>query len=210
MAFSSTQPNPNTPLQPIPWWREYWWILGLIGVAVLLVLAFLIQLFVAARYPVNQENTWNAITPGYTTLFQVESRLGQPISKTRTAEGTKVTYTSPFKAIPHEVIADQQNKVVFIRELLPADSTLTLEEVKAEFGEPDMSLFHTTIAIGQQAHVFLAKGVVTVANLSDGRIEEKWYFEPTTADAFMKSWGKDLSEDGAGPEEFPAPPEAQQ
>ncbi len=191
-------PLPQTPPKK-SFVKEYWYVFFLIGAFGLLLIA---QIFRALTPPAPaplKDNSWNELTPGYSSYQDVQTKLGQPLASNKTARGTELSYQSQFPSIPTQVVINDENKVTFIKERLPYDPEHTLQAYIDKLGTPDLELYiEESEAI--KAHVFLAEGLVIVAHISDKSVEQKWYFEPTDKDTFLASWGQALSENQPGPE----------
>ena len=99
-------------------WLKKNWKFTLAAMAILLfATAQVIRLLTPpTQPPVGAVNTWQGITPGYSTLDDVYQKLGTPIKTEETAQGTRASYKSVFPAQPNAVVADKQQKVQFIKE----------------------------------------------------------------------------------------------
>jgi hypothetical protein len=179
--------------------REYWYAFFFMGMFVLLAAAYIFRAFTPYT-PVNvvQDNTWNAVTPGLSTLQDVQSKLGAPESVQKIDQGTQLNYKSIYPTQPNQVIANAEGKVIFIKENVDYNNKENLSTYIEKFGQPDFALFTPDGPL--KSHVFLTKGIVIVAHLKDNSVEQKWFFEPTTKETFLQSWGKDLSDEESGPE----------
>lgn len=180
--------------------RDYWYVFVIGFLGLMLIIAQIIKLL-TPQVPI-QENTWNNITPGYSTIQNVTELLGQPIGQEQTDSGTIYLYESEFPTIPTEINTNQDQKVTFIKQRVSYNPDSTLQKAEEQYGKYDLELNVPESHGAVSAYVFLQKGVTIIAHIGDGSIEQVWYFEPTTEEAFMNSWGKDLSTEEPLPEEF--------
>ena len=182
-------------------WKEYWYVgLGII-IFVVLIVSQIFRLLTPQPVPI-QENSWREVTPGYSSLDQLTEKLGPPLSTEKNELGTALYYQSDFPVFPNAVVVDQSNTVQFIKEYIPYDPNHLLTQYIEQFGQPDLELIDEKTGPATRAHVFLQKGVVIIAHISGGTVEQKWYFSPTTKEAFLRSWGRDLTDQESGPEKF--------
>ncbi|MDH5533664.1 MAG: hypothetical protein OEX81_04530 [Candidatus Pacebacteria bacterium] len=175
--------------------KENWFIVFIISSFVIVTISLIIQSIITQQIPI-QENTWNGVTPGYSKYKDLVENMGIPIDKVETETGFDIKYQSDFLALPHEVVTDKEGTVSFIKEYLLYDPTHLLSQYVEDFGEPEIVLFDDQSGTAFKAHVFLDEGLVIIAHIKDGSVEQKWYFEPVSKEIFLKSWGKTLSEKG--------------
>jgi hypothetical protein len=184
-------------------WSDFfssqWFVILLITAFFITVISLIIRALLPEEIPV-QENTWNSITPGFSNYEQLVEQMGPPLDSVETEDGFKLDYQSDFLAIPNQVITDKTGTIEFIKEYLLYDPNHVLKTYKDLYGEPDLVLFEEENSSAIKANVFLEEGLVILAHITDGTVEQKWYFVPTTQDLFLASWGQALSEDSEGPE----------
>lgn len=189
--------------QPKSFFRKYWYVSLFVFAFVLLVIAQVLRLLTPP--PPLQTNSWNGITPGRSTLSQLDQQFGLPIQTQQSQLGTVLSYQSEFPTLPHQVVVDQENTVQFIKEYIPYSPDLKIDQYIQQFGQPDLELIEPEAGEAARAYVFLSQGLVIVAHVTDGTIEQRWYFTPTTESAFLQSWGQELTDQEAGPEPFQFP-----
>ncbi len=145
----------------------------------------------------SQDNTWNSITPGFSTGADVVQRLGQPINsrKIDNSDNTELDYISPYPAQPNQVVVDPNAKVQFIKQYVGVDQKEFLQDYVNKFGNYDLALVDPQTGEADRVYVFANKGVAIIAHIADGSVEQKWYFTPTTAGNFLTSWGNNLTND---------------
>lgn len=189
------------PLQKeeLPLWREYWYVVAMAIAFIVLLLSYIIRLVIPARAPDNQANTWNGVTPGYSSLQDAISKFGEPTGTKQTANGTATVFEAFDYSAPHEVITDQSGTITFMKEYLPYDPENILQSYIEQYGQPDLSLYNHTGNPGNLNHVFLKEGLVVVAHEEENVVFERWYFEPTDQATFLQSWGQSLEEERHGP-----------
>jgi len=166
---------------------------------IIVIISLIIRNILPEEIPI-QENTWNGITPGYSKYEQLVEKMGVPIDSVETKDGFEIKYQSEFLAIPNKVETDKEGTVQFIKEFVKYDSTHNLSQYIKEFGKPDLVLSDRESGISLRANVFLTQGLVIMAHVKDGSVEQKWYFTPIDQKEFLSSWGKALSLEAHGPE----------
>jgi hypothetical protein len=191
----------NTPAKPTlgRWLKEYWYVSLLVIAFIGFTISFILR-SITPPLPPDSPNQWQGLAPGYSRLQDATTKLGEPVSQRQTPFGTEVGYKSTFPAIPHIVVVDSQNKVRFIKEFTTYDQAHTLKNYTDQFENFDLELFLKNNREPVKAYVFLEEGLVIVAHLNGGFVEQKWYFEPTDQETFLKSWGTSLSGEETGPE----------
>ena len=180
--------------------RDYWYVFVFGFFAIILIFAQAIKLL-TPQIPI-QENTWNNITPGYSTTQNMVEILGQPISQEQTDFGVRYSYESEFPTIPTKVETNLKQKVVFIKQRVAYDPELTLNKLQQNYGNFDFEINVPESHGAIKAFVFLQKGVAVIAHIADQSIEQVWYFEPTSKEKFLQNWGQNLSDQESTPEEF--------
>lgn len=183
-----------------PLWKEYWYVLAMAFAFILLIISYVIRLILPPTPPPDQSNNWNGITPGYSSLQDVTSVLGEPVGTKRTAQGNATVFESHDYSAPHEIITNQQGTVTFAKEYLPYNPDNVLSTYVEEFGQPDLSLYNHQGNSANLNHVFLDEGVVIVAHAEEDIVFERWFFEPTNEATFLRSWGQSLEPEPEGPE----------
>lgn len=180
--------------------KKHWYLTMVAGVIVALALTYLFQLLTPETPPT--QNSFANIQPGQNFNNTTLPNYGDPISSYTTDEGEQVyLYTSDVPIHPHEVHVSENRKVVLIKEFYTFDETNTLEKFVENYGEPDLVLYDSLSPDSVRAHVFLDAGIVAVAHVDGGIVEQQWYFTPSDSETFITGPGKDLSEYGHGPEE---------
>lgn len=147
-------------------------------------------------------NAWQELTPGKSSINDVQKKLGEPKNIARYRSYSVLEYDSPFPTMPHEVAIDKNNQVIFIKEYLVYDKSHKLSQYLDKYGQADLNLYAPMISGAVKAHVFLKEGLVIIAHLQDESVEQKWYFIPTNQETFVKSWEKELTKIQKGPEKF--------
>lgn len=187
--------------QKTPLWKEYWYVTFLIGAFFVLAVSTIIRSVLPKNELVtDQPNSWGVITPGHSTINQASQQLGQPISNIKTDLGVVSTFNSFNTFSPHEIVTDQNGTVVFAKEFLKATPNHKLSQYTNQYGQPDLKLIDKNSSDALTANVFLKQGLVVLAHNADETVEQKWYFEPTNQDSFLKSWGSELTTETHGPE----------
>lgn len=203
----NNNPQNTSVTQPtrIPW---YIWLLGL--AAVLIVVGAIFRVLTPLPTPPeNAPNSWQGVVPGYSKLDSAVDTFGQPIGSRRVSAGTEYSFTSPIQVFPHQVVTDDQGTITFMKEYLSYKDERNLSEYTEKYGPADLVLKDEGSRDSLDAHVFLDEGLVILAHVADGAVEQIWYFEPTTAETFLASWGKNLTPEAqVRPEDFVPPGES--
>jgi len=173
-----------------------------IFLGIIVLISALIRLLTPATAPTSEFNTFGGtVTPGYSKIDAVTEKLGQPLNKKTTDLGQLYEFSSDYPQIPNLAVSAEDGTVIFIKEFLPFDTKETINTYLADLGQPDFKLKDTESSSALDAYVFTKAGLVLLAHLDGGVIEQKWYFVPTTPEIFIASWGRNLSTQGEGPEE---------
>lgn len=194
----SRQPQKQSP------YKKY--LLIFLGIlAVLFVIAAIVQQYVPIEEPPVQQNTWEGLTPGYTITPKLSAELGEPVAvKNLPAEKQQVSYKSEhFKAYTNDVIVNKDGVVEYIEVHQAYDPEHTFADYISLYGEPDLELYATEISTSSKAYIYLEEGVVVIAHDTSNIVERIWYFEPTDRETFMLTWGRELSTQSSHPEAFP-------
>ncbi len=186
-----------------PSWSDFfvshWFVILLILSFIITLVSIIVRSMLPENVPIN-DNTWNNITPGFSSYSQLVEKMGPPLESVETEDGFELKYQSDFLAIPNEVVTDKEGKVQFIKEYLIYDETHLLKQYTDKYGQPDLILNDPQSGPAVEANVFLQAGLVIMAHVNDGSVEQKWYFSPTNRQVFLNSWGEQLSDEGPQPE----------
>ncbi|HEX7017710.1 MAG TPA: hypothetical protein VF209_02270 [Patescibacteria group bacterium] len=178
------------------WLRKNIWVVFIGGIVFLIIISAILRILTPPKPP-EDAVSWQGIYPGYTTIQELAATFGEPEQVIPSTNGQTLLYTSEYNDRPHQVIADQEGTVRFIKEHLFYENYPTLDQLVTELGPYELELFYEE---GLKGYVFLSKGVVAIASPATQRITQKWYFEPVPREVFLSSWGKELSEQAPAPE----------
>lgn len=184
-------------------WLDFFinhWFVILIIASFIITLVSLIIRSLLPKTTIIGENSWNEITPGHSDYAQLVEKLGPPLETIETEDGFNLKYQSDFLAIPNQVVTDKQGTIEFIREYLKYDPNHLLSEYTDKYGQPDLVLNDHQSGHALKAYAFLRQGILIVAHIKDGSVEQKWYFTPTDSQTFLKSWGENLTDEESEPE----------
>lgn len=176
-----------------------WFTLLLVASAIITVISVIIKSLIP-EVTIIKDNSWNEITPGFSSYEQLIEKMGPPIETIETEDGFNLKYQSDFLAIPNQVVTSKEGTVQFVREFLKYDPNHLLEQYTKKYGQPDLVLSDPQSGPAVKANVFLEQGVLIMAHVKDGSVEQKWYFSPTTSEIFLQSWGETLSKEDTKPE----------
>jgi len=175
----------------------------LVGIffAIVVLISTIFRLITPEPVPTSEFNAWGgSVTPGVSTVQDAAAVFGEPIDSENSDLGTKVTFASDYPEVPHEVITTENGTIMFVREHLAPDYEKNVSEYISEMGIPNLILKDQDSKMSLNANVFLQAGVVILSHVSDGTVEQKWYFIPTSEELFLASWGKNMTYEGSGPE----------
>ncbi len=174
--------------------KKNWLTIFIVLAVILFVTADILQVITPrVAKPGNQPNTWKSITPNYSKISDVYKAFGQPLETKKIDQGTQLSYKSVFPALPNQVVVDPQEKVSFMKEQTLHVDGGNISNYTTKYGKADLVMFDAETGPGDRAYVFLSKGLVIVAHVGDGSVEQRWYFTPTNQDNFLKIWGTHLS-----------------
>lgn len=177
----------------------HWFVIFIVVAFVVTILSLVVRSLLPKTVPIK-ENTWKGITPGFSDYAQLLGEMGPPLETIETETGYELKYQSDFLALPNQVVTSKTGTVEFIHEYLKYDPTHLLKNYIDQYGKPNLVLNDPRSGPALQANVFLKYGVVIVAHVKDGSVEQKWYFSPTDQETFLRSWGENLTEEGSAPE----------
>lgn len=183
------------------YFAEYWYVFVLIGIFILFVIAQILRLL-TPPVPIK-ENTWQGVTPGYSTIKQLQEQMGEASRVEELESGQRLYYPPNYESKRfNEIETDESGTVVFIKELVEFDEEHTLADYTEAYGDYDLRLHPSSFAPSVYAHVFLDEGLVIMAHVDRNIVEEKWYFDPVSEEVFLESWGSNLENTGGGPEQL--------
>lgn len=176
--------------------KRYWFVPILVGV---LILTIVLRYMTPKRVekPV-QTNTFNGVTPGFSTKEEVFQTLGQPLDTKRTEFGEKLEYDSGYPAFPTE-FSFQQNTLVLVKERIPPEKSLQYASFLQSLGREEAIAYSADWGQFFPFYIYASKGIA-IAKHSDGNILEIWRFPATTINEFFASWGQGLNQQPEGPE----------
>ncbi|HBL52191.1 MAG: hypothetical protein A3D24_00525 [Candidatus Blackburnbacteria bacterium RIFCSPHIGHO2_02_FULL_39_13] len=139
--------------------------------------------------PIPKAQSWNGVVPGQTTIQNLPESIGK--SEATLNQNGQTTYEVERKGggPPHEVIT-QNNTVELVKDRVLSGNISTF---KNNYGEPEGEYFGEHQSVGFKTYVWAKDGVAVVAHEKEGVIFEVWYFQPTTLQVFLSTWGKGLS-----------------
>ena len=165
----------------------------LAGLAIVVIISAVARLFIGPQLPKSDYNLWQGIRPGYSSVEDLNKQFGTPATEQKIEGGSVFEYQSDFPAIPHQVVADQNQVVLFVKEFVPLEEGVFLAQYSQNLGGVDLVLRDQASSDALRAHVYLEKGLVLLAHQQNGLIEQRWYFVPTTREIFLSSWGRSLT-----------------
>jgi len=176
-------------------WRLWFFVTAFL----VLSISTILRVITPKNIPV-QDNSWGQVTPGYSKISNAIEQFGQPIEQKTTAAGSEYGFKSDYKTMPHQIVTDKNGTIKFMKQFITFDEKNIIDNYIKEFGEADLELVDKNTGDAFTAYVFLDKGLVLIAHISSKVVQQKWYFEPTTKEIFLQSWGSSLTTEPRGPE----------
>lgn len=173
--------------------KKYWLFALLAFVATIL---FAAKLFLPAPQevkpipaPVPSAPSWNGITPGQTTTQKLPELIGTPEPKETVNDQTTYDVQRQGGGPPHEIIT-QDGTVGLVKDRVLSGN---ISLFKQKYGAPEGEYWGEHQSVGFKTYVWPKNGIAAVAHAVDGSLYEVWYFQPTTLQAFLSTWGKGLT-----------------
>jgi len=180
------------------------WIVYLVGLILLTIFIRTIVPKTPQKRQISESGSIFELQPGF-ILSEEELGKLQIVKQKPLGTNTILETKSGFDSKNNEIIIDEKNKVIFVKEHVVYDANHTLQQYISKIGKPDLVLETPTISDAIQAHVFLEEGLVIIAHKLDNTVQQRWSFEPTIEQAFLASWGKEMKPDGSPSSQDPLP-----
>jgi flagellar basal body-associated protein FliL len=187
----------NQPIQ-----SEKKWLKILLILVVVSMLTSMIITFAIPEQEVEQQNSWQSITPGQKLSQDQQQVAGELLEIKQSEFGQEFNYRSEFRVYPNTVTTTEDSTVKLIVEYIVYDENHTLANYIALYGEPDLVLRNPKASDFSIANVFLDEGLAIFVHEYAQTVEIKWYFEPMSEAEFLNSYGKYLTTEKEGPEAF--------
>lgn len=165
-----------------------WKILLLLSL--LSILLFLVNLYLLKQN--KQYFPWNNIEPGITTLDQLRTNLGEPVSTKTNGSQTEYGFTSTYPSFPNQVVTEN-SKVKFVREWVSINPPKLITEYVQILGEPE----YTTDAIdsGYKLYAYPSKGIAIDFHNATGEVYHILHFQRTSVQQFIQDYKQFISTD---------------
>lgn len=174
--------------------KKFWFIPLVLVVAIIYIANLLVQTpknkptpTLSAKAP-----TFKTITPGISTVDQVNSSLGKPIDTKSENNSIVSDYKSKSVNRFHQ-ITSTNGTVTLIKEAVTFDQNIKSEYITNEYGDSIYILYPKSNYQYFDLHVYPSNGIAYLGH-PDGTVSEIWYFQPTTIDNFLKTWGTNYSQ----------------
>jgi hypothetical protein len=169
--------------------KNYWIFLVLLSTIILLATVS----FILKRAPISSPtaSSWRGVRPGETTESELKTKLGDPKNEYQLEEEKIFEYSSDYKFYPNQ-IHTEKGKVALIKEQITYERDLNLKSFIKDYGDPSLIMYEKDLGNSYPLNIFLDKGVLVAAHISDGSVIEIWYFQPVTKEEFMTTIGKGL------------------
>lgn len=139
--------------------------------------------------------SWNSLTPGKTKYNDAKDSLGERVTRNRENNLWIYIHKEPKDGIrEYKVAVDDSGTIQYISVPITYSQAETLEayEVRFNLKEPDIKMY-VKEGFGQEAYVYLDEGIMLTIYAKPKFIYNETYFEPTTYDRFMETWGDKLT-----------------
>lgn len=134
-------------------------------------------------------NVWGGITPGISTLEELNDSLGEPVNIT----GNKYEYGSKNPNINNEAVVDN-NTVLLLKRITVIEEQLSINDLLSKYGTGYITLYGQRSQAGDNLYVYLSKGVAFLGNPIDDSVSEIWYFVPRPSiESFITEYAQDYS-----------------
>lgn len=142
--------------------------------------------------------SWNDVTPGEDTSVTMEEKLEgmNLLSVSRDQNLTVYEYfNDKLTYKPTKVWVDSKQDVKFIKEYLPINEIGPLElfENRLNLKEPNIRKYDKEEP-QHDAYVYLNQGIILNYNSFRNEVMAITYFEPTTEQDFLETWGNKLQD----------------
>lgn len=130
------------------------------------------------------------ITPGKSTERDVVHALGEPEKKRTVGAYMLYYYPAPVAGMsrPHEVYFKDSIVCLIIITTVEDNLELVLER----YGIPEKVTWSSSSFLWTRLFVYASRGFAVTANNilppASSQVLERWYFEPTSAEQFVKEW----------------------
>jgi hypothetical protein len=163
-------------------------IILLVGIAILTIYF----IFSKRSTPPAQNTTapsFQSIEAGINTPKDVVAKLGEPLSS---STESLLEYKSKNPNLNNSFTIEN-NKVVFIREIIGETEAKTSTDIIAQYGGPEYVLFGPNSVNGFNLYVYPKIGLAYIGHVTDPALLQIWYFEPMSLDQFISKWASDYS-----------------
>lgn len=148
-----------------------------------------VQKPVATPTPVAQVATFRNITPGVSSVSDLNKIWGSPLKSTTANGQTTDEYKSTSQS-RNSIAIVQSGTVYLIREIISATDTQKASDITSVYGAPPYTLYQKFPNSYFNLYVYPSNGIAYLGH-SDGTLQEIWYFPPTTIENFQSTWAPD-------------------
>lgn len=104
-------------------------------------------------------------------------------------------FTSSMPAIPHVVIVDSENTIIYVEEQIGYNLEENLYDYLDVLHEDPLVLFSEEFSSYHKAYIYPQTGVGFIAQSDNGLIKQKFFFIKTTKSGFLKEYKDNFSEE---------------
>jgi hypothetical protein len=140
----------------------------------------------------EQGVSYKSIVPGQNSEHDLNEVFGEELSTNEVGSRKIYEYKSTSPVRNHQTVTENE-KVIFIKEIVTAKDSITSGSIKTEHGEPPFKLYDKN-SPNSSFYLFTypGKGLAFIGH-EDGTLLEIWYFPPTSITEFIANWANDYS-----------------
>jgi hypothetical protein len=175
--------------------KKYWFVLLVFLTAVVYIVSILIKSPKTTPVPTpvsSKTSTFGTLTPGISTIDQVNEGLGKPVNTIATDSQTVSEYASTSKHRFHQVTFTN-GVATLIKEIVSTTDDVKSDYITKDYGDAPYLLYNNEPNNYFNLYVYPQNGIAYLGH-ADGTVLEIWYFQPTTIDTFINTWGTGFSQ----------------
>ena len=160
-----------------------------------------LSLFIAAIiaisiYPKKQleKFSWNGLTPGVSTIDDVNRQLGNPTETIVDGDNTLLKYKSKNNEFRKDTAVINNNNLVVVKEEVIGKEKGNLKDYTKRYGQANFSGYGDYYEAGFTTYVFSNVGLAVIASPVDGTILQLWHFKPMMIEEFKSTIGKNIKD----------------
>ncbi|KKS96218.1 MAG: hypothetical protein UV71_C0001G0092 [Microgenomates group bacterium GW2011_GWC1_43_13] len=137
--------------------------------------------------------SYNDLTPGVSTIDDVQKTLGTPVKETQNDAVTLLEYESSNPNFNNEFNL-RSGVLYFVKQQVTESDKISITNINEKYGSYEYVLYGPLSTSSFNLYVYPNKGVAYVGNQYSGIVFEIWYFPPTTIEDFKTQYASDYTE----------------